>query len=100
MLGADPARKGLKLSLVSKKKAAAGGEAEEAPAAGTEVEGEAAGATKARPGKAAGGDAAAEAALGAFQPGNVVQGTVVALHTKEVRAQRVCVCVRALVREH
>ncbi len=86
VLGADPSRKGLKLSLVSKKKAAAGGEGKEAPTAAAGGEGEGAAGGKARPGKAAaalGTDA--EAALGAFQPGDVVRGTVVALHSKEVR---------------
>lgn len=87
VLGADPARKGLKLSLVSKSKAAGAGDGEEAPAA----EAGAGSGGKARPGKAAaaGSDAAAEAALGAFQPGDVVRGTVVALHSKEVSPFRV-----------
>lgn len=80
VLGADPGRKGLKLSLVTKKKAAAGA-AEEAAA-----EPEAA-AAEGKPAKTAGAAAAAngaEAGLGDFQPGDVVRGTVTALHTKEV----------------
>ncbi|KAL4451480.1 hypothetical protein ABPG75_007142 [Micractinium tetrahymenae] len=88
VLGADPSRKGLKLSLVSKKKAAAGGEAEAAPAAAAGAEGEVAGTAKERPAK--GGDAAAaEAALASFQPGDLVRGTVLVLHSKEVDGEPV-----------
>lgn len=111
VLGADPSRKGLKLSLASKSKKAA---AEAAPAAAPAAEaGEAGGdaaaagaveapaaekpAAKAeaaggKAGKKRKGDAASEAAavaLGSYQPGDLVRGTVTAVHTKEVDGQAV-----------
>ncbi len=113
VLGGDPARKGLKLSLVSKSKkaAAAAGAAEAGAAAGEAAAatagGEAAAAAdtpaadQEQPGKktdAAGGKAgkkkrgdseAAAVALGSYQPGDVVRGTVAAVHTKDVDGQAV-----------
>ena len=94
LLGADPTRKGLKLSLVNKKKAAAtmadtpAEEATAAPAAEP-----AAGAKAASKGAPAALSAAATAeagaALGAYQPGDLVQGTVTSVHTKDVDGEAV-----------
>lgn len=100
VLGADPGRKGLKLSLVSKsKKAAAGTEAAaaadgaaEAPAGEQQQEekGDAAGSKAGK--KKRGADGASDAAavaLGSYQLGDLVRGTVTAVHTKEVDGQSV-----------
>ena len=100
VLGADPKRKGLKLSLVSKSKkaaaAAAEGGGDAAPAAGEPAaaaavqpqEGGKQGKTGKKRGEAAEGEAAA-VALGSYQPGDLVRGTVTAVHTREVDGQAV-----------
>ena len=97
VLGADPTRKGLKLSLVNKKKAAAAAAdapAEEAAAAAAPAAGEPAAAAKAASKGApsalsAEATAEAAAALGAYQPGDLVQGTVTSVHTKDVDGEAV-----------
>jgi hypothetical protein len=98
VLGADPTRKGLKLSLVNKKKAAAAAAdapAEEAAAAAAApAAGEPAAAAKADSKGApaalsAAATAEAAAALGAYQPGDLVQGTVTSVHTKDVYGEAV-----------
>lgn len=87
VLGADPSRKGLKLSLVTKPKkaAAAAAETEAAPLAAAAAPGAAG--EPAPGGSEAGGssEAAAAAALASYQAGELVEGTVAAVHTKEVR---------------
>lgn len=92
VLGADPARKGLKLSLVGKSAkqaaaaAAAGAAGQEAPAAEAPAPAEEVVGGKKKKAAAGGeGDDAAAIALGSFQAGDVVAGVVTAVHTKEVR---------------
>ncbi|PRW20900.1 RRP5-like protein [Chlorella sorokiniana] len=102
VLGADPGRKGLKLSLVSKSKKAAATATEAAagePAAAGAAEAPAEEQQQQQKGEAAGGKAgkkkrgadgasdAAAIALGSYQPGDLVRGTVTAVHTKEVDGQ-------------
>ncbi|EFN56095.1 hypothetical protein CHLNCDRAFT_145628 [Chlorella variabilis] len=91
VLGADPSRKGLKLSLVTKPKkaAAAAAETEAAPLAAAAAPGAAG--EPAPGGSEAGGssEAAAAAALASYQAGELVEGTVAAVHTKEVDGEAV-----------
>lgn len=91
VLGADNARKGLKLSLTGKSAAKAAAAAAGGAAAADTPE---AGAAPAAGGKARGGsgsaqDEAAAVAMGSYQPGDVVAGTVTAVHTRDVDGEAV-----------
>lgn len=88
VLAHDPAHKGLKLSLVSKKKAAAAAAAEAAEGGQAEpgsapAEAEAAAPAAKKPAAAAEGEEGGDA-LGGVQAGDLVAATVKALHSKEV----------------
>ena len=88
VLGADHSRKGLKLSLVGKSAAAA---AKAAPTAAAEAADAAPAEGGKQGGKARGGaeGEAAAVALGSYQAGDVVAGTVTAVHTRDVDGEAV-----------
>jgi hypothetical protein len=84
VLGLDNSRRGIKLSLVTKAKKAAAEAAEGAADGAAAVDAAAAGEQAPRQQREK-----RRRDLGAFQPGNTVEGTVTAIHTKEVEGEPV-----------